>query len=768
MYSHLRNAGWLVLLLAAGGMGLRAQDHNVSGNQTVSGNQSVGGNQTITGTANVGGAIDSNANNFSFGTQSTDYGSLWTYTDNPADTLTNTLNRVSAGWLWRHINSSAGTVPAMRLDSSHQLILYQADGTTAGLTFTPASSTLKLGTHANGTLTADANGVITAGGGFSVAGGLTNTTGSFTGGASGLTLNAGGTNQNITLNPGAGARAIVNGLMQVGNGTDYGWIFAGTSGGLNAFHVGSFTNVPLAFFANASAPRMVVATSGNVGIGTSTPAATLDVAGSIKASAGIVSASGSAIGLFGGYGAGLDGSMLQQFALYADTTNGLYFDAPKDASGNRLDIQFNWRGGGTPGLFIKGNTGNVGIGTATPSAKLDIGGPTGSQYGTVAIKQAAAGQKGLWLQANENNNAIALYHVGTHAVLSTDYTGSGSHVPLALQATGANVGIGTTNPQGKLDLGSGAAGISMVWGGTTGANHYASIGTAYSSGALSLVSGLKLDPSNDRYLYSYVDIGRAGMRVGGYPSEISFFSAPLSSQSVGSVFDYVANTKLIIKESGNIGIGTTAPTAKLEIYEPRSDVSLNTALELGAYANAGGEGPFLDFNIRWVGFSPNWIAGRIGAVYELNSPGSNRTALVFYTNDDNNAEQGTGGTSEKLRIRGDGNVGIGTTNPTHKLAVNGTIRATEIIVDTGWADYVFADDYRLAPLAEVEEHIRAKKHLPGVPSAAEVAANGVSMGEMQATLLAKVEELTLHLIAQQKEITALRAEVTALKSGAAP
>ncbi|AHF90394.1 hypothetical protein OPIT5_09475 [Opitutaceae bacterium TAV5] len=100
-----------------------------------------------------------------------------------------------------------------------------------------------------------------------------------------------------------------------------------------------------------------------------------------------------------------------------------------------------------------------------------------------------------------------------------------------------------------------------------------------------------------------------------------------------------------------------------------------------------------------------------------------------------------------------GNVGIGVPGaPTHKLTVNGPIRAKEIIVDTGWADYVFADGYRLTPLSEVEEHIKNQRHLPGVPAASAVAAEGVSLGEMQTILLAKIEELTLHLIEQDKKL----------------
>ncbi len=87
------------------------------------------------------------------------------------------------------------------------------------------------------------------------------------------------------------------------------------------------------------------------------------------------------------------------------------------------------------------------------------------------------------------------------------------------------------------------------------------------------------------------------------------------------------------------------------------------------------------------------------------------------------------------------------TNPQSKLAVNGNITAKDVMVtNTGWSDYVFQPGYRLPPLREVGAFIQANHHLPGIPSEAEVKAKGVSLGDMQAKLLAKVEELTLHMI----------------------
>ena len=113
-----------------------------------------------------------------------------------------------------------------------------------------------------------------------------------------------------------------------------------------------------------------------------------------------------------------------------------------------------------------------------------------------------------------------------------------------------------------------------------------------------------------------------------------------------------------------------------------------------------------------------------------------------------------------------GQLGIGTANlGSYKLAVAGSIHAQEVVIDTtGWSDYVFDEHYKLQPLSEVESHIKAEKHLPGIPSASEVAEKGISVGEMQAKLLAKIEELTLHQIEQEKGMSELKKENEGLKA----
>jgi hypothetical protein len=107
-----------------------------------------------------------------------------------------------------------------------------------------------------------------------------------------------------------------------------------------------------------------------------------------------------------------------------------------------------------------------------------------------------------------------------------------------------------------------------------------------------------------------------------------------------------------------------------------------------------------------------------------------------------------------------GNVGIGTTNPQHLLQVAGTIGAEEVLVTSTGADYVFQPGYHLRPLSEVAKYIEANHHLPDIPSADEVKQKGMGVGEMEAKLLAKVEELTLHMIQQDKEDRELRDHMT--------
>lgn len=149
-----------------------------------------------------------------------------------------------------------------------------------------------------------------------------------------------------------------------------------------------------------------------------------------------------------------------------------------------------------------------------------------------------------------------------------------------------------------------------------------------------------------------------------------------------------------------------------------------------------------------------------------NAPGK---AFFFGVNEgDMLFATGGGAALTRLVIKDDGNIGVGTLDPAgFKLAVNGAIRAKEVVVDTAWADFVFDPSYALPPLEDVERHIAARGHLPDVPPSAQIELKGLSVGESQRLMMQKIEELTLYAIEQNKRIKALQAEVESLMAGGA-
>lgn len=200
-------------------------------------------------------------------------------------------------------------------------------------------------------------------------------------------------------------------------------------------------------------------------------------------------------------------------------------------------------------------------------------------------------------------------------------------------------------------------------------------------------------------------------------------------------------TRMTIKNStGNVGIGTTTPQATL---------SLGAAAGKRMLVYDGGD-------------------ASVQAGFGIDMSGSGRELSLFHST--SNGSDGdisfgrrlesTGAYTELMRIRGDGNVGIGTASPQAKLAVNGDLYAKKVkVTQTGWPDYVFHKTYKLRPLSEVEQYIKKYQHLPEVPSAAKIEKDGVDLGDNQATLLKKIEELTLYIIDLNKEVNALKKEI---------
>lgn len=324
-----------------------------------------------------------------------------------------------------------------------------------------------------------------------------------------------------------------------------------------------------------------------------------------------------------------------------------------------------------------------------------------------------------------------------------------------------DVGIGTTSPADNLHVAQGGMVGSYVGNSTTSS----SIRGVKARGTTSSMS----PPDSGDYLFLIGGGGYNGTTLYNYNKGMIAFRAAQdwTSTANGTYItfevtpsDSVSRSQVMrITDKGSVGVGTTAPWQKLHVAgnilasDATEDPHTNGFVGIKARGTTSSmaapqSGDALVY-LSGGGYNGTSAAYHKGMIFvkaaEAWSATANGTYMEFEVTPNGAVES-----QKAMRIAPTGNVGIGTESPTHKLSVNGAIRAKEVIVDTGWADYVFAPDYRLAPLAEVEAHIKEKGHLPDVPSAKEVAEKGVSVGESQALLLRKVEELTLHVIALSK------------------
>ena len=222
-----------------------------------------------------------------------------------------------------------------------------------------------------------------------------------------------------------------------------------------------------------------------------------------------------------------------------------------------------------------------------------------------------------------------------------------------------------------------------------------------------------------------------------------------------------SDSKIALLQNGNIGIGTTQPKEKLEI---NGSLSFSKLYDKGGNFEQGGTKIYQTFSDDSGSAEANIQffrnkSSRGGGTRSSSEIRFSTTNSTYYADSQQHK------LSEKMIIKGDGKVGIGTTTPDMKLTVKGNIHAEEVKIDLNVPapDYVFKSDYKLRSLEEVESFIKENSHLPEIPSAQEFAKNGVMQAAMDMNLLKKIEELTLYTIQQEKKIKVLEKQNSKIK-----
>lgn len=213
---------------------------------------------------------------------------------------------------------------------------------------------------------------------------------------------------------------------------------------------------------------------------------------------------------------------------------------------------------------------------------------------------------------------------------------------------------------------------------------------------------------------------------------------------------------------GYVGIGTASPSTYLSVYKSTA------SLIYGTYPSTEVNNPNTSGSARSLIALKSGTAiatGVAGLVGGLESNASSNTGQYLWVKTYASSYPVYIGFSQSDLMIKSGNVGIGTTDTKgYKLAVNGSAIFTSVKVElyANWSDYVFEPAYKLRSLQSVEEYINQYKHLPDVPSATEIKENGIDLGQNQALLLKKIEELTLYLIELKKENEQIKDELQKL------
>lgn len=545
----------------------------------------------------------------------------------------------------------------------------------------------------------------------------------------------------------------------------------------DSFQVSNGTNVntpnPVGLFElrTATAPLFNVLTTGNVGIGTTTPVEKLEVNGNVKATSFIKSGGTRTQYLMadGSVSTGPTGESLitpgtttqywrgdKTWQTLDKTAVGLVnVDNTSDgakpistATQTALDAKQNTLVSGTNIKTINGNS-------LLGSGDLVISG--GGSLVDLTSNQTIAGTKTFSADGYFNgiqigkgaSNYISNTVIGNGASVGTNeyarntaigynagkYMGGSANTFLGNEAGRGNATQSTG--YGNVGIGSGAG---FRLGGGNGSNYNTMVGSGAGSN-ITLGSGNTVIGSGAA---SSLTTGENNIAIGN--SSFSGSTTSTNSIAIGNnAFPSGNGTNQIV--IGNNATGAGSNTATLGNTSITKTI-LRGEVQGGSFKKVGGLSTEYLMADGSVSTSTNSITstGTSNYISKFTASGMLSNSAIYDTG---------------------GNVGIGTTSPDAKLAVKGQIHTQEVKVDLQGAmvpDYVFASDYKLISLEEVEKYIKENKHLPEIPSAVMIEKEGLFLKEMNLNLLKKIEELTLYVITQHKEIEGLKKENEKYKS----
>lgn len=344
-------------------------------------------------------------------------------------------------------------------------------------------------------------------------------------------------------------------------------------------------------------------------------------------------------------------------------------------------------------IYTTNGSGNVGIGTSTPTEKLTINATD------PAISFLNAGTAKGFLRTSGNDISLGTYNANATGTLAFNTRDIGR---MFITSAG-DIGIGISNPVGRLQIGTGDDASATSHG-------YLMMGPA--NGENLVLDNNEILARNNGVV-STLFLARDGSKV------------QLGNGAEGS------GTKLHITSGSDVGLPD----------------NLSGYLMMGSQA---GVNMVLDNNELQVRNN-----GNATHLYLQNGGGN-----VFIGDATNFNSAHRLGVDGNTVITGNLRVGTTVTPSGYKLAVDGKAICTELLVRLvpNWPDYVFNKTYKLPGLQEVENFINKHNHLPGIPSAKDIEATGLNIGEMQKLQMEKIEELTLYIIELKKEIEKLKAK----------